>query len=66
MKQCSCGSTSFENVDVTPIDGAEKKYFTRCRQCGLITAVYGCGIQRKSQTWKHLTRRCRSIMSMLG
>lgn len=34
--KCYCGSTLFEKVDITPVGMIEKKFFTRCTQCGLV------------------------------
>jgi len=34
--KCYCGSTMFEKVDITPVGMMDKKYFTRCPQCGLV------------------------------
>lgn len=41
INKCSCGSKHFEDVDITPVGVSNKRYFTRCKQCGLVIAVYG-------------------------
>jgi len=41
INKCSCGSKHFEDVDVTPVGASNRRYFTRCKQCGLVIAVYG-------------------------
>ena len=39
--KCQCGSLRFENVDITPVNTPEKKrYFIRCRKCGLVVRSY--------------------------
>ena len=53
--KCSCGSNQFEDVDITPVGVTDKRYFTRCKQCGLVVAVYGCDRKKK----------CCSILSDL-
>ncbi|SDD39556.1 hypothetical protein SPACI_028340 [Sporomusa acidovorans DSM 3132] len=47
LNRCSCGSKFFENVDVTPAGVKEKRYFTRCKQCGLVIAAHGCRARRQ-------------------
>ncbi|MBP2630764.1 MAG: hypothetical protein H6Q70_1392 [Firmicutes bacterium] len=41
INKCSCGSKHFEDVDVTPVGASNRRYFTRCKQCGLVIAVFG-------------------------
>ena len=47
MNRCSCGSKYFEDIDVTPVGITKKRYFTRCKICGLIVAVHGGGPKKK-------------------
>lgn len=41
INKCPCGSKYFEDVDVTPVGASNRRYFTRCKRCGLVIAVYG-------------------------
>lgn len=39
--KCCCENRIFENVDITPAGSPQRKYFTRCTNCGLVVATYG-------------------------
>lgn len=51
--KCSCGSSQFEDVDVTPVGVQDRRYFTRCKHCGLVIDVHGCAPKKK--TWPILS-----------
>ena len=38
--KCQCGGSAFENVDITSAGSPQKRYFTRCRKCGLVVRSY--------------------------
>jgi hypothetical protein len=48
-RKCVCGNKCFENVDVTPSGAKDKRYFTRCKQCGLVISTYGCGLHSQDR-----------------
>lgn len=60
LNKCSCGSKYFEDVDVTPVGASNRRYFTRCKQCGLVIAVYG-GDQKETYY-----DRASNLLSKIG
>lgn len=63
QKKCSCGSQYFEDIDVTPGGYQEKRYFTRCKQCGLVVAAVGCSYSRHDGTIKRTYKMLAAIFS---
>lgn len=58
-RKCCCGSTAFEQVDITPVGVPEKIFFTRCTQCGLVIIGSNQYTENKCtsrQTVLHLVR----------
>lgn len=41
-EKCKCGSNVFEKVDVTPPGNKKKRYFMRCKKCGLVVFAHRC------------------------
>lgn len=63
QKKCSCGSHSFEDVDVTPGGYREKRYFTRCKRCGLVVATVGCSYSSCEGAMKRTYKMLTSIFA---
>ncbi len=58
--KCQCGSSVFENVDITSASSPQKQYFTRCRKCGLVIRGYRSGtIPAVIQLLKRVCERVR-------
>lgn len=58
--KCQCGSSVFENVDITSASSPHKRYFTRCRKCGLVIRGYQSGtIPAVLQVLKRVCERVR-------
>lgn len=63
--KCRCGSLVFENVDITSANSSEKRYFTRCRKCGLVVRSYQGGrIPAVLQALKRVCERVKSKRSI--
>lgn len=62
---CCCGSTHFENIDVTPVGNIQKRYFTRCTKCGLVIATYGCESHVEGSN-SNCLRTVRRILRYVG
>lgn len=52
-RTCRCKICQEERVDITPADCLKKRWFTRCRRCGVVLSAYcpGQSVLEKVVAW---------------
>ncbi len=65
-KRCKCGSSRFEQVDVTPVGCSEEQYFIRCSKCGLV--VFSCTHLpvKSSSYFQKVLNKCSFLTTIIG